>query len=50
VIGTLTIAEAERLRQVALAVRDDEPALQYALDGAVAWATPNNTNTTEETT
>jgi hypothetical protein len=50
VIGTLTLAEAEQLHQMALAVRADEPALQYALDGAVAWAFPNTTSTEQETT
>lgn len=49
VVGTLTVAEAEQLRDLAMAVRADEPALQYGLDGAVTWAFPNQTNQQEET-
>jgi hypothetical protein len=50
-IGALTIAEAEQLCDIALAVRVDEPALTYDLNGGVRWATnqTNQTNTQEET-
>lgn len=49
-LGSLTISEAELLVRVAEATRTENPALVYALDGAVTWRWPDDTNTTTSET
>lgn len=48
-LGSLTIAEAELLVRLAEAVRTDEPALQYDLQGGVSWRWPDDATTNNDT-